>query len=183
MSVENNEKDLLDPAVKGTTEILKSIKKNAPQVKRVVITSSFASIVDLSKGSRPGYTYSEKDWNPVTWQEAIDGQGGVAYCASKTFAEKALYDFVEKEKPNFTVASICPPMVYGPIESEMDLGKLNTSSADIYQWMNGSKKEIEPAQFPLFADVRDVGLAHVRAYEHPTGGRVSQSIIYQSDTH
>lgn len=58
-------KDLLTPAIKGTTEILKSAQKYGPSVKRVVVTSSFASVVDLSQGNRPGYAYSEKDWNPV----------------------------------------------------------------------------------------------------------------------
>jgi len=49
-SVTDTQKDLIDPAVIGTTGILKAIKKNAPSVKRVVITSSFASILNASKG-------------------------------------------------------------------------------------------------------------------------------------
>jgi len=36
---------MLDPAIMGTKGILQSIQKSAPSVKRVVITSSFASIV------------------------------------------------------------------------------------------------------------------------------------------
>jgi nucleoside-diphosphate-sugar epimerase len=173
MEVENNERDLLDPAVKGTTEILKAIKKNNPVVKRVVITSSFAAIADPNQGARPGYTYTEADWNPVTWDAAKTGPGGVAYCASKTFAEKAAYDFVEKEKPNFTVSTICPPMVYGPLEhSVTDLSHLNTSAADIYRLINGTTKEVPETAFPAFVDVRDVGEAHARAYE--TAGAAQQ---------
>jgi hypothetical protein len=57
--------DLLIPAIHGTTEILKAVNSHAPTVKRVIITSSFASLADGSKGDRPGYAYSEKDWNPV----------------------------------------------------------------------------------------------------------------------
>ena len=49
-NVTNTKKDLLDPAIIGTTGILKAIKKNASTVKRVVITSSFASIVNPGKG-------------------------------------------------------------------------------------------------------------------------------------
>ncbi|KAF2805675.1 NAD(P)-binding protein [Mytilinidion resinicola] len=166
MDVEDNERDLLNPAVKGTTEILKAIKKNNPIVKRVVITSSFAALVDLSQGTRVGYTYTEADWNPVTWDEAKTGPGGVAYCASKVFAEKAAYEFVEKEKPNFTISTICPPMIYGPIaQSVTDLSRLNTSAADIYRLFNGTTKEVPATEFPAYADVRDVGEAHVRAYE------------------
>jgi nucleoside-diphosphate-sugar epimerase len=41
----------------------------------------------------------------------------MGYRASKTFAEKAAWDFLEKEKPNFSIATINPPMVFGPIVS------------------------------------------------------------------
>jgi nucleoside-diphosphate-sugar epimerase len=169
MNVEDNVRDLLDPAIKGTTSVLTSIQAHNPTVKRVVITSSFASILDVNAGARPGYVYSEKDWNPVTYEEAAkkETDGGVAYCASKTFAEKAAYEFVEKNKPNFTVSSICPPMVYGPSfhGSVTDLKHLNTSSADIYRLMNGSEKTVPETSFFAFVDVRDVGEAHLKAYE------------------
>ena len=63
MAVTDNEKELLQPAVQGTKGVLKSIKAYNPSVRRVVITSSFASIVDVTKGDRPEHTYTEKDWN------------------------------------------------------------------------------------------------------------------------
>lgn len=171
LSVEDNVRDLLDPAIKGTTEILQSVAAHAPQVKRVVITSSFAAILTVTDGLRPGYTYSERDWNPVTYEvaSAPDTKGGIAYPASKTFAEKAAFKFVEEKKPNFTIATICPPMIYGPLAHYADIKKLNTSSADIWRFIDGSLKDAEgpgPTPFPLFADVRDVGEAHAKAYEH-----------------
>jgi len=168
MQVEDNERDLLDPAIKGTTSILTAIHQHNPHVKRVVITSSFAAINDLDKGLRPGYTYTEKDWNPVTYETAAKKEtpGGVAYCASKVFAEKAAFEFVEKNHTNFSVTTICPPMVYGPAShSVSSLDNLNTSSADIYRLINGSEKTVPETQFFGFVDVRDVGEAHARAYE------------------
>lgn len=70
-------------------------------MKRVVITSSFAAIMSPKKGLNPGHNYSEADWNPITLEEApLNPSNG--YRASKTFAEKAAWEFVEKEKPNFT---------------------------------------------------------------------------------
>jgi nucleoside-diphosphate-sugar epimerase len=109
----------------------------------------------MDKGHRPGYTYTEKDWNPVTYDVAAnkDTDGGVAYCASKTFAEQAAYDYVENNKPIFAVSSICPPMVYGPaLHTIASLDHLNTSSADIYRLMNGSEKAVPEgnpgAEFP-----------------------------------
>lgn len=121
----------------------------------------------MDKGPRCGYTYSEKDWNPVTYETAKNtDNGAVAYCASKTFAEKAAYDFVEKEKPNFSVSSVCPPMVYGPVAHTLDsLDHLNTSSQDIYRLINGSEKTVPDTSFFAFVDARDLGEAHARAYE------------------
>ena len=70
-------------------------------MKHVVITSSFAAIINPPKGLYPGHIYSEQDWNPITLEEAyLNSANG--YRASKTFAEKAAWEFIEKEKPNFT---------------------------------------------------------------------------------
>lgn len=115
-NVTDPKKDLIDPAVVGTTGILKSIKKNAPQVKRVAITSSFAAIVNAKKNPE---VYDESCWNPVTMDEALNTDPGTAYRGSKTFAEKAAWEFVEKEKPNFTLATLNPPLVSFPSRVEL----------------------------------------------------------------
>ncbi|KAK0107021.1 methylglyoxal reductase (NADPH-dependent) gre2 [Cadophora gregata] len=168
MTVTSNKTDLLDPAINGTLSLLTSIQAHNPHIKRVLITSSFAAILDLSLGTRPGYTYTESDWNPISYTEAADQKtpGPVAYCASKTFAERAAFDFVKEKKPNFEITSVCPPMVYGPAAHTVSsLSNLNTSSADIYRLMNGSTKSVPETSFYAFVDVRDLGEAHVLAYE------------------
>jgi nucleoside-diphosphate-sugar epimerase len=159
-------KELLDPAVIGTTGILKSIKKSAPSVKRVVITSSFASIINPFKGNWPEHTYSEEDWNPITAEQAIENPAN-GYRASKTFAERAAWDFVEKEKPNFTIATMCPPLVLGPIVHYLNsLDGLNTSNQRIRDIMLGkAKEEIPPTGTYLWVDVRDLADCHVAAIE------------------
>jgi nucleoside-diphosphate-sugar epimerase len=158
--------ELLDPAVIGTTGILTSIKKSAPSVKRVIITSSFASIVNPSKGNWPGHKYTEADWNPITQEEALENPAA-GYRASKTFAEKASWDFVEKEKPNFTISTINPPLVLGPIVHYLNsLDSLNTSNQrirDIYQ--GKAKEQIAETGTFLWVDVRDLALSHVKAME------------------
>lgn len=84
----SDNRQFLDPAVNGTTGILKSVKAVAPSVKRVVITSSFASDADLAHQDKmAGRTYSDDDWNPITWDEALKGDKGAAYQGSKKFAE------------------------------------------------------------------------------------------------
>jgi len=167
-NVTDVQKDLLDPAIIGTTGILESIKKNAPSVKQVVITSSFAAIVDPSKGFWPGHNYSEDDWNPITVEEAHENPM-TGYRASKTFAEKAAWDFVAKEKPTFSISTINPPMVYGPIIHAMDsLESMNTSNQRVLSAAQGKfKDEIPASGVHLWVDVRDVAAAHVAAFEKP----------------
>ena len=133
-----------------------------------VITSSFASIMDPSKGTGPGYTYSEKDWNPITEEEAIQNPSN-GYRASKTFAEKASWEFLEKEKPNFTISTMCPPLVFGPIIHYLqNLDSLNTSNQRFAAIMTGkAKEEIPPTGVFIWTDVRDLALAHVKAAELP----------------
>ncbi|CAN9420102.1 unnamed protein product [Alternaria alternata] len=139
------QKDLIDPAVIGTTGILKSIKKSAPSVKSVVITSSFAAIVNGSKGFWPGHSYSEDDWNPITQDEAQENPM-MGYRASKTFAENAAWEFVKNEKPNFTISTINPPMVFGPIVHALDsLDNMNTSNQRILSAAQGKFKDEIPA--------------------------------------
>ena len=74
----DNESELLQPAIRGTVNVLEAAAK-VPDLSRVVITSSFAAILDMSKGYRPGYIYTEKDWNPATYAEAVCILSGFLY--------------------------------------------------------------------------------------------------------
>lgn len=167
-SVTDPKKDLLDPAIIGTTGILKAVKKSAPSVKRVVITSSFASIINANSHPK---IYSEEHWNPITEEEAVQNPGN-AYRASKTFAEKAAWDFVSKEKPNFDLATINPPLVLGPVVHYLNsLDAINTSNERIRNMIQGKLKDgLPPTGVFLWVDVRDVALAHVKAMEIPEAG-------------
>lgn len=111
-SITNNE-EFLDPAIKGTTEILKAIKAHAPEVKRVIYTSSCAPVLNFNApiGTIPQKVYSEEDWNPLTYNEALKGGKAEAYRASKKFAELAAWNFVKEEEPNFDLVSLNPPMI------------------------------------------------------------------------
>ncbi|PTB62742.1 NAD(P)-binding protein [Trichoderma citrinoviride] len=172
-NIQDREKEMLIPAIEGTKQVLESVYKCAPQVKRVVMTASFASIVDVSKGLRDGYVYDEKDFNPATYEEAKSEETSpvFAYCASKALAEKAAWKFVDEKKPHFSLTVINPPVIYGPnLHYIDDLNKLNTSSAMFYSLMNGSRTEVPPTAFWAIVDVRDVALAHKRAYYKPEAG-------------
>ncbi|KAI9732521.1 MAG: methylglyoxal reductase (NADPH-dependent) gre2 [Cirrosporium novae-zelandiae] len=137
-----------------------------------VITSSFAAMLDSSKGHWPTHTYNESSWNPVTISDASKDPA-TGYRASKTHAEKAAWDFVATSQPNFTLATINPPMVFGPIIHNLStLTTLNTSNQLFRDLIQGVHKNgpIPPNGTFIWVDVRDVALAHVRAMEVPEAG-------------
>ncbi|OGM51300.1 putative NAD dependent epimerase/dehydratase [Aspergillus bombycis] len=175
IETENNERDIVQPAINGTINILQSTRKYAPQVKRIVITSSFASMVDMSKGTWPGHVYSEKDWNPMTYEEAI-GEGTTnlqAYLAAKKVAERAAWDFVKDENTSFDLVTILPPLIYGPNINTTHVSQLNVTSTDLYRLMSPDSKQSDPIPdngFWSWVDVRDVAQAHLKAYEVPEAG-------------
>lgn len=166
MNVTDPKKDLLDPAIIGTTGILKAIKKGAPTVKRVAITSSFASIINPNNHPEK---YDESVWNKVTMDDALHTDAPTAYRGSKVFAEKAAWEFVEKEKPNFQISTLCPPLVLGPVVHYFNsLDAINTSNQRVRDMIQGKMKEkLSATGIIIWTDVRDLALAHVRAIELP----------------
>lgn len=164
-NITDPKKDLLDPAIIGTTGILKAIKAKAPKVKRVAITSSFASIINPKDHPK---SYSEEDWNPVTMEEALEDPG-TAYRASKKFAELEAWHFVQNENPNFELSTLCPPLVFGPVVHYLNsLDAINTSNARIRDMIQGKMKDkLSPTGTFIWVDVRDLAIAHVKAIELP----------------
>jgi hypothetical protein len=75
-NVTDSKKDLLDPAILGTTGILKAIKARASNVKRVVITSSLhqSSIRKPSQNSILKRTGTLSRWKPLKIHRRPTGQ-------------------------------------------------------------------------------------------------------------
>jgi len=153
-------RELLDPAVQGTKSILDAALTE-PKIKRVVITSSFASILDSSKGKWPGHTYTEKDWNPVTWEEGLHGDARTGYRASKKFAEEALWTFYKEKRPHFGVGSVNPPLVLGRLLNSQSLDSLNTSNQKIWNFLSGKLRTIDEDNAQAWVDVEDVAKLHI----------------------
>lgn len=184
-------KGFLDPAIKGTTEILKSIKAFAPSVKRVVLTSSSAAMLNPAKHEK---LYDESSWAPYTWEDALKPEN--AYTASKVspfhrpptynrpanktttppakkFSEKAAWSFMDDENPTFDLAVVNNTYTFGPVQRHLaTLDAVNLSNARIRDLVLGRMKDRLEPTFPVFTwvDVRDVALAHVRAATTPFAG-------------
>lgn len=170
-------KDLIEPAVEGTKNALKAIHKYGTNVKRVVVTSSYAAIMDIEKVSSPEVVSTEETWNPITLEDAVkDPLRG--YLASKTFAEKAAWDFVKAEKPKFSLSTVNPVYVFGPQAFDEEVkSELNTSSEIINTITKLKENDPIPSQSGYFIDVRDVAKAHLKAFssEETRGQRLLTS--------
>ncbi|EGW30505.1 NADPH-dependent methylglyoxal reductase GRE2 [Spathaspora passalidarum NRRL Y-27907] len=159
------EKELLLPAVNGTKNALNAIHKYGSNVSRVVITSSYAAISTASKEVDPNVVVTEQSWNEISWEDAKkDPVSG--YRGSKTFAEKAAWEFVKEHNPKFVVSTINPSFVFGPQAYDSEVkDSLNTSSEFINAILkNGPDATIAPTRGG-FVDVRDVAKAHLVAFE------------------
>ena len=89
------------------------------------------------------------------------------------FAEKAAWDFIEKEKPGFDLVAINNTYTFGPIQRHLgSLGQINASNHRIRDMILGRMRTGLHPTAPVFTfvDVRDVALAHVRALTVPEAG-------------
>ncbi|KAL0944764.1 NADPH-dependent methylglyoxal reductase gre2 protein [Colletotrichum truncatum] len=166
-NVTDPKKDLIDPAVLGTTGVLQAVKDSCPTVKRVIITASFVNMLDFSLAAKKAVkTYSEDDWSPLKIEDAYSN-GLMAYCVSKIEAEKAAWAFVNDEKPAYTLTVINPPLIFGPPRLPVkNLSAVNTSNQLFAELILGKHKTgLPPTNSPVWVDVRDAALAHVKAME------------------
>ena len=160
--------EFLVPALGGTLSILESTKDAGPQLQAFVFTSSDAAVVDRWR-LPPDHDYTEADWNETAESVArADFTVPVAYSASKSAAEKALWKWVEANHPSFAVAAINPAVVTGPpVSWPATPDKLNTTLLPIWSLYSGNKvmpPQLGPAGF---IDIRDVARLHIWAAEHP----------------
>ena len=79
---------------------------------------------------------------------------------------------MSRESPNFTLATLNPPLVFGPVVHHLaSLSSLNTSNTLVRDMMDGKYKAgLEPNRVLFWVDVRDLALAHVRAAERQEAG-------------
>lgn len=147
-----DENELIIPARDGSLRVLNAAKKAG--VKRVVLTSSFAAVgysTDIYD-----HIFTEEDWTDLNIPLP-------AYIKSKTFAEKAAWDFVKNEGKGLELTVINPVGIFGP-----SLGGITSASLDIaiVGILNGTTNQ--SGNFTMgVVDVRDVADIHIKAMTHP----------------
>lgn len=152
------------PAINGVRAVLEAAN-DSPTVQRIVVTSSFASVLDATRTAPPYFTYTGNDWNPLTWEDTIsaDTSAVIAYRGSKKFAELEALNFVKAHKPGYSLVTMCPPMTFGPIVHPVEnVEALNESNAMLWRIASG-EAPLPVARVPFWIDVRDLANAHVQA--------------------
>ncbi|XP_047945506.1 phenylacetaldehyde reductase-like [Salvia hispanica] len=172
LSVSDPQTELIDPALKGTVNVLNSCIKSST-IKRVVITSSIASvmfnydslnlgedvIVDETWFSDPIFCREKKEW----------------YALSKTLAETATWKMAREN--GLDLVTLHPGFTIGPPLQP----SLNLSCVGLLNLIKEGK-QLLPNGVYRYVDVRDVALAHIIAMENPSAngryclvGRVAYS--------
>ena len=150
IDVADPQKELVNPALEGTRNVLASCAASS-SLERVVLTSSVAAITDEPLAD---HVFTEADWNELS------SLARNPYYFSKVLAEREAWGFVERTNPAWDLVVINPLMTIGP-----SLGPtLNESNAILVNILSGAFPAIIGLTWGL-VDVRDVALAHVLAME------------------
>lgn len=150
-----NDNELIAPAKWGTLNILNAAVAN--HVKRVVVVSSIAAIAYGKSKKELQNTFNENHWTDET-----NLKDSTPYFRSKTIAEKAAWNFMEKNKPDLELTTILPGAILGPV-LENDFG---TSANIIVKILDGSTPALPKIGFDI-VDVRSVANLLLKAMELP----------------
>lgn len=165
LTFESDPNKVIPQTVRGAVSVLEAAKRT-PSVKRVVYTSSSMAATMIKPNVR--FSIGPETWNEeaeeLAWAPPPYEDRAVAvYAASKTSAEKACWDFMKKEEPQFVLNSVLPCFNLGNILHESQPG--STAGVVKGTWNNdataaGMLKGLSP-QFAI--DVVDDALLHVAA--------------------
>lgn len=154
LNTKDPQRSLIDPALKGTRNVLETAKQT-PGVQRVVLTSSVAAIYGdaIELESAPGQVFTEEQWNESS---SLQHQ---PYSYSKTLAEQEAWK-IAGTQPEWDLVVINPSFVMGPSLSQ----RVDGASAQFMQSMgNGQFKAGAPDLYFGVVDVREVARAHLLA--------------------
>lgn len=151
-------KDIIEPAVKGTENVLNSVNRTE-SAKRVVLTSSIASTygdaVEIQNTAKN--EFDENHWNTTS------SETHQPYPYSKVMAERKAWEMVEQQD-RWDLVCINPALVMGPSLTD---ASQSGSIEVLQQFGNGTTLFGVPPMWNGIVDVRDVADAHVAAALNP----------------
>lgn len=162
-AVDDAERQLIEPAQRGTRNVLEQADAT-PEVRRVVVTSSCAAIygdnADLE--SAPGGVLTEAVWNTTS---SVDHQ---PYPHSKTLAEREAWR-IAGAQDRWDLVALNPSLVLGPSRNPRGSSE---SFRLLKRFGDGTLRTGIPRLGLGVVDVRDLAQAHYRAgFEPDASGR------------
>ncbi len=161
-NIKNPQKQLIEPALNGTRNVLGSVNETT-SITKVVLTSSVVAIFGDNRemAQTPNGIFTEDDWNQTSSPEHKP------YAYSKVIAEKEAWA-INKAQDRWDLAVINPGFVMGPsLTSTSDSGSLDFMTS----MLSGKYKSGVPSLEFGVVDVRDIARAHIQAAIFPAKGR------------
>ncbi len=104
-------KTMIEPAWRINENILDAASKSS-MVKRVIITGSIVAVMRLPDDLSKDATFSEKDFNNLTIEEAVTNLPN-AYSYSKVWPEQKAWEYMEKKSRSFDLVYLLAPLITG----------------------------------------------------------------------
>jgi len=148
----------IKPAIEGTKNVLETCLE-FPKIKTIVVTSSTSTICDYSKNKS---MFTEEDFNQDISSETT------SYNRAKILAERYTWEFQKAHQDRFRIVTIHPCMVLGPdleVDKKTFFSRVNFGK-DTVLTLSQSTFDEDFEGFITIVDVRDVGLAHLKALEN-----------------
>ncbi|KAF5101965.1 hypothetical protein D0Z00_000620 [Geotrichum galactomycetum] len=165
---ENCYKNVFVPAIEGTRAILQAAHEHGPNIKKFISTSSISAAANVNPMTDNPFL-TEESWNPISDDpELLDKSWVDAYAASKTYAERVVWEFKKSVKTQFSVSTFLLPLVYGPPIHDVTyetLGISLSSGKIIIELPKDAEKISELSRISI--DVRDVARGHIKSLSNP----------------
>jgi nucleoside-diphosphate-sugar epimerase len=148
---------VLDSAINGTLNVLRSCKKN-PSLKRVVLTSSSSTVRLKDEADLPpNVLLDETSWSSMEFCESLQ----IWYAIAKTLAEKAAWEFAKEN--GIDLVAVLPTFVVGPNLSH----ELSPTTTDVLGLFQGETTKFTMYGRMGYVHIDDVASCHILLYETP----------------
>ncbi|WVQ83317.1 hypothetical protein IAT38_005456 [Cryptococcus sp. DSM 104549] len=155
---------------KGSVDATRKILEAASKVSSITAVGVLSSVVATTDAMLPvdqhnGKVLTEDDWLAYTEEDARTklADAGHWYCVSKKYAELEARKVHEEVGAKWSLATVCPPAIYGPAEhinTKADLLAIpgtDISASTLYAVLcGGEDSPLPPDLVVSVVDVRDV---------------------------
>ncbi|XP_061374807.1 tetraketide alpha-pyrone reductase 1 [Gastrolobium bilobum] len=148
--------EILEPAVQGTLNVLRSCRKNT-ELGRVVLTSS-SSAVRVRDDFDPNIPLDESSWSSLELCEKLQAW----YVMSKTQAERAAWEYCKEN--GIHLVTVLPSFIIGPSLPP----DLCSTASDVLGLLKGETEKFQWHGRMGYVHIDDVALSHILLYKDET---------------